>query len=108
MGKKKVKVVYSTNPNYNYEFESSNEPDLLPPSEQILKVYFEKKHRAGKKVTIVTGFVGPEDDLKLLGKLLKSKCATGGSVKNNEILIQGDLKDKVKMLLQNEGYKVKG
>ena len=108
MAKKKVKVVYSTNPNYNYEFESSNEPDLLPPSEQILKVHFEKKHRAGKKVTIVTGFVGPEDDLKLLGKLLKSKCATGGSVKDNEILIQGDLKDKVKTLLQNEGYKVKG
>ena len=108
MGKKKVKVVYSTNPNYNYEFESTNEPDLLSPSEQMLKVHFEKKHRAGKKVTIVTGFVGPEEDLKLLGKLLKSKCATGGSVKDNEILIQGDLKDKVKILLQNEGYKVKG
>ena len=108
MGKKKVNVVYSTNPNYNYEFESSDEPDLLPPSQQTLKVHFEKKHRAGKKVTVVTGFIGPENDLKDLGKLLKSKCATGGSVKDNEILIQGDLKDKVKILLQSEGYTVKG
>ena len=108
MAKKKVNVVYSTNPNYNYEFESKDEAELLPPSQQTLKVHFEKKHRAGKKVTIVTGFVGPENDLKELGKLLKSRCATGGSVKDKEILIQGDLKDKVKMLLQNEGYKVKG
>jgi translation initiation factor 1 len=108
MGKKKVNVVYSTNSNYNYEFESSDEPDLLPPNQQTLKVHFETKHRAGKKVTVVTGFVGPESDLKELGKLLKSKCATGGSVKDNEILIQGQLKDKVKLTLQNEGYKVKG
>ena len=108
MGKKKKNVVYSTNPNFNYEYDDGEEEELLSPSKQALKVRFEKKHRAGKKVTVITGFVGPESDLKELAKMLKSKCAVGGSAKDNEILIQGDLKEKVKGMLINLGYRVKG
>ena len=108
MGKKKKNVVYSTNPNFNYEYDDGEEEELLSPSKQALKVRFEKKHRAGKKVTVITGFVGPESDLKELAKMLKSKCAVGGSAKDNEILIQGDLKEKIKDILINLGYRVKG
>ena len=108
MGKKKRNVVYSTNPDFNYEYDEKEEAELLPPSSQELKVRFEKKHRAGKKVTIITGFVGAESDLKDLAKLLKSRCAVGGSAKENEILIQGDLKEKVRRILIEEGYRVKG
>lgn len=108
MGKKKKNVVYSTNPDFNYEFDEREEKELLFPSAQELKVRFEKKHRAGKKVTVITGFVGPDSDLKELAKMLKSKCAVGGSAKDNEILIQGDLKEKVKGVLVSAGYRVKG
>ena len=108
MGKKKRNIVYSTNPDFNYEYDEKEEAELLPPSSQELKVRFEKKHRAGKKVTIITGFVGGESDLKDLAKLLKSRCAVGGSSKENEILIQGDLKEKVRSILIEEGYRVKG
>ena len=108
MGKKKRNVVYSTNPDFNYEYDEKEYDELLPPSGQELKVRFEKKHRAGKKVTVITGFVGAESDLKDLAKMLKSKCAVGGSAKDNEILIQGDLKEKVKTILSSAGYRVKG
>ena len=107
MGKKKKNVVYSTNPDFHYEYDEREE-ELLLPSEQELKVRFEKKHRAGKKVTVITGYVGPESDLKELAKMLKSKCAVGGSAKDNEILIQGDLKEKIKDILSSAGYRVKG
>jgi translation initiation factor 1 len=100
-------VVYSTNPDFNF-FE--NIPGLqgtLPNEEQNLLVRIERKGRGGKVVTIVEGFVGSSDDLKELGKLLKNKCGVGGSQKDGEIIIQGDVKDKVYSILSEENYKVK-
>ena len=107
MAKKQQKVqnvVYSTNPNFAYEFEQSDETQTLPPQQQRLYVSIDRKQRAGKEVTLIEGFVGAEDDLKDLGKLLKSKCGVGGSVKDNEILIQGNFKQKIFDLLLKEGF----
>lgn len=100
-------VVYSTNSDYDYDYDDDSVEETLDPSEQNLKVMLDKKSRGGKQVTLVDGFVGTEDDLKDLGKLLKSKCGVGGSAKNGEILIQGDFRDKVLQLLQKEGYRAK-
>jgi len=102
--KKVQNVVYSTNPNFSYEFEQEEAPDTLPVQQQRLYVSIDRKQRAGKEVTLVEGFVGAEEDLKELGKILKSKCGVGGSVKDNEILIQGNFKQKIFDLLINEGY----
>ncbi len=104
--KEKLNIVYSTNPNFQYEFEQEESIDSKPNSQQKLYVSIDKKQRGGKEVTLVEGFVGPEEELKELGKLLKSKCGVGGSVKDNEILIQGNFKDKVYDLLVKENYKV--
>lgn len=100
-------VVYSTNQEYAYDYDGEMEEETLSPSDQNLKVMLDKKSRGGKQVTLVEGFVGTEEDLKDLGKLLKSKCGVGGSAKHGEILIQGDFRDKVLQLLQKEGYRVK-
>lgn len=100
-------VVYSTSDNYDYDYEGGESQETLLPNEQRLKVQLDKKARAGKQVTLITGFVGSEDDLKDLGKLLKSKCGVGGSAKNGEILIQGDFREKVKAILSKEGYSAK-
>lgn len=107
MAKKQQKiqnVVYSTNPNFAYEFEQSNDLQTLPPQQQRLYISIDRKQRAGKEVTLIEGFLGTEDDLKDLGKLLKSKCGVGGSVKDNEILIQGNFKQKIFDLLLKEGF----
>lgn len=107
MSKKQQKfqnVVYSTNPNFNYEMEQTDDIQTLPPQQQRLYVSIDRKQRAGKEVTLVEGFVGSDEDLKDLGKLLKSKCGVGGSVKDNEILIQGNFKQKIFELLLKEGY----
>lgn len=96
--------MYSTNPNYNYEMDDDEEHTTLPPSQQRLRVQLDRKNRGGKVVTLVTGFVGTENDLKELGKLLKSKCGVGGSAKDGEIIVQGDFKQKVLELLKKEGY----
>lgn len=104
--KEKLNIVYSTNPNFQYEFEEEESAESKPNNQQKLYVSMDKKQRGGKEVTLVEGFVGPEEELKELGKLLKSKCGVGGSVKDNEILIQGNFKDKVYDLLVKENYKV--
>ncbi len=100
-------VVYSTSDDFDYQYEDEFEEETLVPSEQNLKVMLDKKSRGGKQVTLVDGFVGTEEDLKALGKLLKSKCGVGGSAKDGEILIQGDHRDKVLQILNKEGYHAK-
>lgn len=100
-------VVYSTNSDFNYEYQKEEEETTLPPQQQQLRVMLDKSMRAGKQVTIVTGFTGKTGDIETLGKLLKTKCGVGGSVKDREILIQGDHRDKIVQLLVKEGYKAK-
>ncbi|MBR6988356.1 MAG: translation initiation factor [Bacteroidaceae bacterium] len=103
--KDRLNVVFSTNPNFQYETEEEEEQELLPKNQQKLRVKLDRKNRGGKTVTLVTGFVGPEEDLKALGKLLKAKLGVGGSAKDSEIIIQGEFKERVIDILQKEGYK---
>lgn len=105
--KKRLGVVFSTNPDFNYEEESEEEPQTLEPSRQNLIVSIDRKGRGGKQVTLVTGFVGTSDDLAELGRTLKVKCGVGGSAKDGEITIQGDFRDRVVALLKDMGYKAK-
>lgn len=105
--KKRENVVYSTNPNFGYNDEEEMEEETLENNQQLLYVSIDRKQRKGKDVTLVEGFVGTEDDLKDLGKKLKSSCGGGGTVKDGEILIQGNHRDKVIELLEKEGYKTK-
>lgn len=97
--------VYSTDPNFQYEPEDIDYPDTLSPAQQKLRIRLETKHRGGKAATIIAGFIGKEDDMEVLGKKLKNYCGTGGSVKDGEIIIQGDQREKVKQWLLKEGYK---
>lgn len=111
MGKKNKKnrkhVVYSTDPDYDYDFFEDEERETLPPRKQQLRILLDRKKRRGKEVTLVTGFIGTQDDLKALGKILKSKCGVGGSVKDGEIIIQGNHREKALKLLLEMGYKAK-
>ncbi len=110
MAKKKkelINVVYSTNPDFGYQYDEEEDVETLPKNQQKLYVSIDKKSRGGKEVTLIEGFVGAEDDLKELGKMLKTKCGVGGSVKDGEILIQGNFRDKIITLLESEGYQTK-
>lgn len=100
----KKRTFYSTNPDWEPDFGDDDTQDTLDPSEQKLYVMIDRKKRRGKEVTLVTGFVGSDDDLKDIGKFLKSKCGVGGSVKDGEIIIQGNHRDKVVDLLKGKGY----
>lgn len=102
--KNRLNVVYSTNPDFGYDKEEDSEQITLPPSQQKLRVQLDRKNRAGKVVTLITGFVGTEEELKELGKLLKTKCGVGGAAKESEIIIQGDFKLKVMEILKKEGF----
>lgn len=105
--KNRLGVVFSTNPDFNFETEKEIVNETLTPRQQNLYVSLDKKGRNGKSVTLITGFIGTEADITNLGKILKTKCGVGGTVKDNEILIQGDFCTRIIELLTKEGYKVK-
>ncbi len=100
-----VGVVYSTNQAFEYSFDNEEVAETLVPEKQKLKIQLDKKSRAGKQVTLITGFVGNDDDLETLAKKLKNLCGCGGSAKDGEILIQGDVREKVLTWLITQGYK---
>lgn len=100
-------IVYSTDDSFDYVEDETVEQDTLPPAKQKLRVQLDKKARKGKMVTLVTGFVGSDEDLDSLGRVLKQKCAVGGSAKDGEIIIQGDFRNRIQEVLQQQGYNVK-
>ncbi len=105
--KERLGVVYSTNPDFRYETNREEETNTLPSEKQRLKVTIDKKQRKGKSVTLIQGFVGTHEDLKKLGKILKTKCGVGGSDKDGEIIIQGEFVEKIKTILKELGYGLK-
>jgi len=105
--KKRDGVVYSTSSDFEFSYQQNEQQATLPPQQQNLRVQIDKSMRAGKQVTLVVGFVGTSGDLENLSKLLKTKCGVGGSVKDGEVIIQGDHRDKIVQLLLKEGYKAK-
>jgi len=104
--RKSVGVVYSTDPDYKYQFDEADEPDTVAPSGQDLRLWLERKG-GGKVAVVVRGFIGKTADLEQLGKQLKAACGSGGTVKDGEIIIQGDHRDKILGWLQAKGYKAK-
>ena len=100
-------MVYSTNPDYSYDTGEDDPQEALPPGRQDLRVWLDRKSRGGKQVTLVKGFIGSEEDLKELARMLKGKCGVGGSAKDGEIIIQGDHRDRIVEILIKEGYKAK-
>ena len=106
-GPDKKGIVYSTNPSFAFEPEAEYSASTLEPGKQRLLVKIDRRQRKGKEVTLVEGFVGSDDDLQALGKVLKTKCGAGGTAKEGEILIQGDVRDKVVALLVQMAYGAK-
>lgn len=105
--KARLGMVYSTNPDFQYKTDEVEEAETLAPAQQDLRVWLDRKQRGGKVVTLVKGFVGCEDDLAELARLLKTKCGVGGAAKDGEILIQGDHRDRVVEILTKSGYRCK-
>ncbi len=105
--KRRLGVVYSTNPDFSFREEEEETIETLAPSAQKLIVSIDRRNRGGKQVTLVTGFIGSDEDLAALGRTLKVKCGVGGSAKNGEITIQGDFRDKVTEILRSMGYNAK-
>lgn len=105
--KKRLGVVYSTNQEFQYEGDGDAQQETPPPSQQKLYISLDRKNRKGKAVTLVEGFIGDSEDLKSLGKELKSKCGSGGTAKDGEIIIQGDFRDRVETMLKDKGFQVK-
>jgi translation initiation factor 1 len=105
--KSRLGMVYSTNPQFVYEQDERPAQATLPPAQQKLVVAIDRRHRAGKQVTLVSGFVGSDHDLQTLAKMLKTQCGVGGSAKDGEILLQGDFRDRLVALLNAAGYKAK-
>jgi translation initiation factor 1 len=105
--KLKTNIVYSTNKNFINEVEENEDVDTPAPGSQMLKIWLEKNSRGGKTVSVIKGFQGPEDELEKLAKMLKTKCGVGGSVKEGDILIQGDHREKILKILTDAGYKAK-
>ncbi len=102
--KERINVVYSTNPNFSYDNIEDEDVETLSNNQQKMYVSIDRKQRAGKEVTLIEGFIGSDDDLKALGKILKSKCGGGGTAKDGEIMVQGNFKDKIFDILIKEGY----
>lgn len=102
--KSRLNVVYSTNPDFQYTTDEEELIETPPKQQQKLRVSIEKNHRGGKTVTLVKNFVGCDDDLKELARLLKTRCGVGGSAKDGEIIVQGDFKPRVIEILKQEGY----
>jgi len=98
--------VFSTNKDFEFDNESNVE-ETVANNQQRLEAHLDKKNRGGKVATIIKGFQGNEEDLKTLGKMLKTKCGVGGSAKDNEIIIQGNFRDKIMEILKSEGYNIK-
>ena len=105
-GKNRKGVLYSTDPDFEYEYENEAS-ETLDNDDQNLEIWIDKKHRGGKTCVLIKGFIGRNEDIKALSKTLKSKCGVGGSVKNGEILIQGNVRDKIIDILEKEGYNTK-
>ena len=105
--KARLGMVYSTNPDFQYETEQDEGPGTLPPAQQEWRVWLDRKQRAGKVVTLVRGFVGRDADLQELARLLKTKCGVGGAAKDGEVIIQGDHRDRIVDILTKSGYRCK-
>jgi translation initiation factor 1 len=105
--KERLGVVYSTNPDFRFETDGENKSETLIPEKQVLKVTIDRKQRKSKSVTLIQGFIGKDEDLKELAKMIKTKCGVGGSAKDGEIIIQGEFAEKVKDILRSSGFKVK-
>lgn len=102
--KQRLNIVYSTNPDMQYETDEEEEEKTLPANQQKLRISLDKRNRKGKEVTLITGFVGTDSDLKELARRLKTRCGVGGSARGGEILIQGDFRQKLAELLKSDGY----
>ncbi|WP_410220904.1 translation initiation factor [Pedobacter sp.] len=100
-------IMFSTNPDFEFAEEQFQQEETLPNAQQNLRILLDRKNRAGKTATVITGYIGKDEDLQVLGKTLKTRCGVGGSVKDREIIIQGDFRDKILQYLTDQGYKVK-